>query len=50
VYWGITSATGRLSNNHDICIKKLVFAEATTLPNDGGLFLNSKSIIAENNK
>lgn len=32
VYWGITSATGRLSNDHDICIKKLLFAEATDLP------------------
>lgn len=28
VYWGVTAATGRLSNNHDICIKKLQFAEA----------------------
>ncbi|MEM9888238.1 MAG: L-type lectin-domain containing protein [Bacteroidota bacterium] len=27
VYWGVTAATGRLSNNHDICIKKLLFAE-----------------------
>ena len=33
VYWGITSATGRLSNNHDICIKKLQFAAADGLPN-----------------
>ena len=33
VYWGITSATGRLSNNHDICIKKLQFAESKQLPN-----------------
>lgn len=33
VYWGITSATGRLSNNHDICIKKLMFAAAEGLPN-----------------
>jgi len=32
VYWGITSATGRLSNNHDICIKKLQFAESNQLP------------------
>lgn len=32
VYWGITSATGRLSNNHDICIKKLQFAAADGLP------------------
>jgi len=32
VYWGITSATGRLSNNHDICIKKLQFAAAEGLP------------------
>ena len=35
VYWGITSATGRLSNNHDICIKKLQFAESNQLPNLG---------------
>lgn len=28
VYWGVTAATGRLSNYQDICIKKLVFAEA----------------------
>lgn len=28
VYWGVTAATGRLSNNHEICIKKLIFAEA----------------------
>lgn len=28
VYWGVTAATGRLSNNHDICIKKLLFTEA----------------------
>lgn len=28
VYWGVTSATGRLSNNHEICIKKLLFSEA----------------------
>jgi hypothetical protein len=32
VYWGVTAATGRLSNNHDICIKKLQFANATQLP------------------
>ena len=32
VYWGITSATGRLSNNHDICIKKLQFAAVDGLP------------------
>ena len=32
VYWGITSATGRLSNNHDICIKKLQFAAIETMP------------------
>lgn len=35
VYWGITSATGRLSNSHDICIKKLQFAESNQLPNLG---------------
>jgi len=29
VYWGVTAATGRLSNDHEICIKKLIFAEAT---------------------
>jgi len=28
VYWGVTAATGRKMNYHDICIKKLVFAEA----------------------
>lgn len=28
VYWGVTAATGRLSNNHEICLKKLIFAEA----------------------
>ncbi|MEO0733276.1 MAG: L-type lectin-domain containing protein [Bacteroidota bacterium] len=28
VYWGITAATGRKMNYHDICIKKLIFAEA----------------------
>ena len=28
VYWGATAATGRLSNYQDICIKKLVFADA----------------------
>ena len=28
IYWGITAATGRLSNYQDICIKKLIFAEA----------------------
>ena len=28
VYWGVTAATGRLSNYQDICIKKLIFAEA----------------------
>ncbi|GAB5550410.1 MAG: hypothetical protein Sapg2KO_00010 [Saprospiraceae bacterium] len=30
VYWGVTAATGRLSNNHEICIKKLIFTEAQT--------------------
>lgn len=29
VYWGVTAATGRLSNNHEICIKKLLFADAS---------------------
>lgn len=29
VYWGVTSATGRLSNNHEICIKKLLFTDAS---------------------
>jgi len=28
VYWGVTAATGRLSNNHEICIKKLLFTDA----------------------
>lgn len=28
VYWGATAATGRKMNYHDICIKKLVFAQA----------------------
>ncbi len=28
VYWGVTAATGRLSNDQDICIKKLLFTEA----------------------
>lgn len=28
VFWGVTAATGRLSNYQDICIKKLVYAEA----------------------
>ena len=28
IYWGVTAATGRLSNFQDICIKKLIFAEA----------------------
>ncbi len=28
VYWGVTAATGRKTNYQDICIKKLVFAEA----------------------
>jgi hypothetical protein len=27
VYWGVSAATGRLSNFHDICIKRLVYAE-----------------------
>lgn len=26
VFWGVTAATGRLSNYQDICIKKLVYA------------------------
>lgn len=29
VYWGVTAATGRKTNYQDICIKKLVFAEAS---------------------
>lgn len=29
VYWGVTAATGRLSNNHEICIKKLIFTDAS---------------------
>lgn len=28
VYWGVTAATGRKTNFHDICIKKLRFAAA----------------------
>ncbi|MBC6994294.1 L-type lectin-domain containing protein [Neolewinella lacunae] len=28
VFWGVTAATGRKTNAQDICIKKLVFAEA----------------------
>ncbi len=28
VFWGVTAATGRLSNNHEICLKKLIFSEA----------------------
>ena len=28
VFWGVTAATGRLSNYQDICIKKLVYATA----------------------
>jgi hypothetical protein len=28
VFWGVTAATGRLSNYQDICIKKLVYAVA----------------------
>ncbi len=28
VFWGVTAATGRKMNYHDICIKKLVFAQA----------------------
>lgn len=27
VFWGVTAATGRKTNFHDICIKKLTFAE-----------------------
>ncbi len=27
VFWGVTSATGRLSNYQDVCIEKLVFAQ-----------------------
>ncbi|MEL7123156.1 MAG: hypothetical protein AAFO07_27150 [Bacteroidota bacterium] len=29
VYWGVTAATGRLSNTHEICIKKMLFTDAT---------------------
>jgi len=28
VFWGVTAATGRKTNYHDICIKKLTFAAA----------------------
>ena len=48
VYWGITAATGRLSNNHDICIKKLQFAEARQKPE---LFdYTPNKLIAKDNK
>lgn len=29
VYWGVTAATGRLSNVHEICIKKLIFTDVS---------------------
>ncbi|MEM6318421.1 MAG: L-type lectin-domain containing protein [Bacteroidota bacterium] len=45
VYWGITSATGRLSNNHDICIKKLQFAAADGMPTLD--FQQPKELLAE---
>jgi hypothetical protein len=32
VFWGVPAATGRETNYHDICIKKLTFAEATIQP------------------
>jgi hypothetical protein len=32
VFWGVTAATGRKTNFHDICIKKLTFAEAEIQP------------------
>lgn len=48
VYWGITSATGRLSNNHDICIKKLQFAESNQLPNLGTKY--PKELMAKEEK
>ncbi len=32
VFWGVTAATGRKTNYQDICIKKLVFAEAKVQP------------------
>jgi hypothetical protein len=35
VFWGVTAATGRKTNYHDICIKKLTFAEATVQPKTG---------------
>ncbi len=38
VYWGVTAATGRLSNNHEICIKKLLFADASEKVKGGILF------------
>jgi len=34
VYWGVTAATGRLSNDHQVCIKKLIFAEADPQPGE----------------
>lgn len=33
VYWGVTAGTGRLSNDHDICIKKLIFTDASKRKN-----------------
>ena len=32
VFWGVTAATGRKTNYQDICIKKLIFAEAPVQP------------------
>ena len=48
VYWGVTSATGRLSNNHDICIKKLQFAQSSQLPNLD--FRKPRSLMAKEEK
>ncbi len=37
VYWGVTAATGRLSNNHEICIKKLLFTDASKKKSNSAL-------------
>lgn len=37
VYWGVTAATGRLSNNHEICIKKLLFTAAPVREKDNSI-------------
>ncbi len=37
VYWGVTAATGRLSNVHEICIKELRFAEVDGKGNESDM-------------